>query len=714
MTVWIINGKTLSIQDAVDYVSDSKKTAKSFDELRSEYEISPDLQEEMTLEEYYLACEDNINRALNYVSNEDKIDGYISGYLCDPELAEQQFRRTKEINLSRVGKELKDDNGNYFYHIIQSFPEELDISDSEVHQCGIELVERLGLYQAVVTSHIHPEIDEDGKIHGKCKHNHILINSHIYHEFVDPANPYKMKYHDCKESYAQLQLINDQIAIEHGLPIIASPEKGHGYSWFESAAINKGKSWKQQVRTDIANAMKTSNNIESFEKKMNKAGYKLRFGNSKDHGEVITYTTPDEKHRVRDYKLGRGYTKSDLEIYWGIKKDIKNSLEDNKKLGLAELKKLLSNTEQPLYIQFEKKLSKRRIEKLQSENKNIKSTYTNYYPLLPQPQIRDAEKTYFEDNKKYKIVNEQHQPIAEVTGSVILEYLNRLQELQKEREIEEERRLKEEQQKEYYYNITFIRTATKTPYKIRLWDEHGRKRSLIELIVLLAIVTIHNEYGKWEPAKGSKLNAPEIKNHPIYAKRDWKVQNMIDTVRIAREENINTLGELDERLNNTGKELRTTQSQIRRVTTSINKMDVLFNAIEGYKEVKNLCEKIRMLPDGTEKELLENEHEEEIQEYKKNKNIMYRFKVNTEQEIQDFYDRYTEFKKKIPVLEKQEQELKEEYRRLSKLNYNLQLAQNKQYCYGPEYKEQELSPTPQQETQRAEERTEERTEGRAE
>ena len=40
-------------------------------------------------------------------------------------------------------------------------------------------------------------------------------------------------------------------------------------------------------------------------------------------------------------------------------------------------------------------------------------------------------------------------------------------------------------------------------------------------------------------------------------------------------------------------------------------------------------------------------------------------------------------------VEKEVEKFSEKYRKLSKLKYNLDLAQNRQYCYGPEYLERE-------------------------
>lgn len=706
MIVYIINGKTKSIQPAIDYVCDDEKTAKKFNQAQIEYENSPDIKEDMTLEEYYLSTEDNINRALNYIANEDKIGGYISGYLCDPEFAEEQFKQTKKINLSRVGKELKDDGGNYFYHIIQSFPEELDISDEEVHQCGFELVERLGLYQAVVTSHIHPAIDEEGEVHGKCKHNHIIINSHIYHELVDPANPNKMKYHDCKESYAQLQLINDQIAIEHGLPIIINQDNERTYSWYENEEINKGRSWKQRVRIDINNAMKTSTDINSYINAIMAAGYKIRTGNSQTHGEYITYTCPDGSHKVRDYILGTGYTKAELEAYWDIKKAINEDLFENKVQNENRIENIIEQSKNTLFIKFEKNISARRSERRQNQTLNNKRTYTNYFPLFPQRKTTGkAELSYFDAMKSYEIVNEKHQVVAEVSGAEILSYFNELY----YREQEDLRRKKEEQKEEFFSLPGYINSAVNSPYKVRVWDKGGRKRSVVELIVILAIVTINNENGKWEPANETPIQKHETHKRPIYAKRDWKIQNMVDTIRVAREENIQTPSELEERLASVGKETSKSKAEVRRLATAKNRMDVLYEAIEGYSEVKELCEKIQAMPEGKEKTDLQVKHAEEIEEYKKHKSVMYHHKATTEKEINNFMERYELIKSKLQKAEEQAQQNKEEYRRLSKLKYNIQLAQNKQYCYGPEYHEpgeEELSLSQEQAPEKTEERIE--------
>lgn len=688
MIVYIIPGKTKTIQDAVDYVLDENKTAKNFNEFRMEYEASPEIQEDMTFEEFFISNADGINRAIQYISNEDKIGGFISGYLCDPTICEDEFKDTKRKNLNRIGKSLNDDTGNYFYHIIQSFPEGLEISDEEVHRCGVELVERLGLYQAVVASHIHPVIDEEGEVHGRCKHNHIIMNSHIYHEFVDKDNPHKIKYHDCKDTYAQLQLINDQIAIEHGLPIIAEPDMDRVYSWFETKEKNQGKSWKERVRIDVNNAMRTSSDFNSFEESMLATGYKIRTGNSKEHGQYVTYTCPDGKNKVRDYVLGRGYTKAELEAYWNIKKSINQEQKSNnqKRAPRNKIEKILETTSEPLSIKFKKELSEERKKKRVDQNLNNRDSYTNYLPLTSSKTYSEAELSYFALSKSYEIVNSKHHTMTEVSGQDILDYYRRLRERDLREKEEEAQRRKERQYRAYYSRNGFVKSATREPYRISRYDENGRERTVAELILYLAAVIIQNEFGKWEPPYTSELNSEEYENDPIYAQKDWKIQNMLDTIRIAREENISNALEVDERCDKVGKEIKKSAAEIRRLTDSINRMEPMIEAIQGYREVKDICEKIHEMPDGPEKTELQKRHAKEIESYKEHKALIYRFKV-TPDDIQDVLERYEEYINKRKSAKEQNEKFRQQYQNLSKLKYNLQLAQNKQYCYGPAYME---------------------------
>ena len=79
MIAWIINGRSKSIREALEYISDESKTAKNFSQFLMEQEFLPEVGEDTTYEEFSCASTTGINRALKYVSNDNKIGGYISG-----------------------------------------------------------------------------------------------------------------------------------------------------------------------------------------------------------------------------------------------------------------------------------------------------------------------------------------------------------------------------------------------------------------------------------------------------------------------------------------------------------------------------------------------------------------------------------------------------------------------------------------------------------
>lgn len=686
--IWGIKGKgnqVKPLQQSLDYVDDEEKmTSSEMKQLRYLYDNDEEMQQIMTWDEFRVLNEDNINAVFNYAANEDKIEGLKSGYLCDVSCAIKEFFNTKEANLRAVGRTLDSDTGAQAFHIVQSFPEELDISDEEVHQCGMELLERLGLYQGVVFSHVHPVVDEEQEVHGKCKHNHIIINSHIYHEFIDPDNPRKMKYNDCKETYAYLQLLNDQIAIEHGLPIITEPDLNKVYSWKETDERNKGKSWKQRVRMDINNAMRIASDKEEFISQLKALGYQCREGNSRSNGAYITYTCPDNTHKVRDYVLGKDYTIEQLEAFWELKKNIEaESLTENNIGDGAKIQELINASGKNIFVKIRRETSQRRKEKMRSQGLEVKNYY-NYYLNLTQNDFKnESVKSYFIGNEVYEIVDENHNKIANVTGYDLLEYYHIKQEIDKEKKREIEKN-----QNNWYSNKDYINSKTHLPYRVRIWDQYGRKRTTIELIAMLAIVVLKNEHPE---ENNRKAVIDEKRNDPIHAKRDWKVQNMLDTIKISREEKVEDYSDLKEKLEMSGKALSKAKAETRRITTSLNKMSALDETLQEFSTVQKICEDIFALPSGNEKNALLKKHELDIQKYKQCKAIMYQNKVVQNEQIQAFFSKKADLEAKKDYLEKKLPELKEEYRKLAKLNYNLQLAQNKLYCYGTEY-EREREP----------------------
>lgn len=470
-----------------------------------------------------LAADKNISHVFHYAKDENKTKKvFVSGYLCHPDTALKEFFHTKEVNLARVHRDLSSDDGNQAYHIVQSFPDDLDISDEEVHQCGIELCQKLGKYQAVIASHVHPIRDDDGVLHGKCKHNHIIINSHMNPEFIDPTHPEKMKYHDCKETYAQLRAFNDEIALAHGFPIIDRSELKNSFSWYESELSNQGKSWKKRVRMDIRTHMQQSNSWESFKKQMIAVGYDIK------EGKYETYTTPDGR-KVRGQTLGEEYTRSYLENYWSFRKSIEAAVDsilqtDTPLLNEQKLKALLAQPDHNLFL------------KIHRSNKSNGTHYVFFQPL--QSGEADSRATaYIQSGVSYGIYRNKDTLLGHVNGTILRAILK-----------------KEQEEELAYIQKNWINRKTGSPYYIGLYDEDGNRRSLLEQIFILAVVVLTNEAPEYLVSEAEKARKEESPSKEV-TKATKRINQIIEAAKIAKEEKIETIGQLNQELDKLGKEI---------------------------------------------------------------------------------------------------------------------------------------------------------------
>lgn len=239
----------------------------------------------------------------------------------------------------------------------------------------------------------------------------------------------------------------------------------------------------------------------------------------------------------------------------------------------------------------------------------------------------------------------------------------------------------EEEEKQYYFKVNRINTKTKKPYKIGRYDRTGRERTAIEMIFLLAMVIINNEAGKW----GKPDQEQFLQGKPEYGEKDWKLQTMLDTVKVAREENIESLSDIEKNITRAGIKLGGIKKRLKKSEIRLNKMENIHNAIGQYEQVKSICESIRKLPDGLKKESLIEEHKEEIKQYKDSKALLYRSNIKSDEEIVEFKMRYSSCKKNYEELQVECENAKIEYSKLKKLQHNVELANNDLFCYGQDY-----------------------------
>lgn len=686
--IWPIKGEVGAGQCLL-YIEDDKKVTKieKDEEGRIAKRTVINTLEEFSEnpDRFFIENEENIGRVFDYMANEDKTNGiYVSGYRCDPKRAIDDFRNTWDAyNLDAGFVPETNNDETMAFHLVQSFPEDLDISDEEVHQCGLELLQKMNDYQGVVCSHVHPVVDEEGEVHGRCKHNHILINAFKDLNGIDSDLPNKRKYHDCKETYELLQFWNDEIAIDHGLPIIINPDLEKVYSWSESTKIKQGQSWKERVRWDIEAARRGTSDWNAFVAYMKEEGYQIR-----DGGKHLTYITPNG-NRIRAERLGRTFMKENLELYWRLRSrteyDVTRAEKDNAAPPLANLDIAENGT---LTVDIP----------LGTHDKNGERRYYTL-PLTKANRPRSVLNTYFFGNELYDIKNADGKVVRTASGQEIVDYLLMLQRGGPKRFAEEEKEEQarrraaekeaEDEEKKAYesktqskqYISTFKNSRTGRYYHSDLYDENGRRRTTLDLLFLLAIVIIKNESGLWDP----KNIPPGKENEAVFGPPDWKTENMLASLHYATEEGLSNPVEVDNRVNEVGASYSRIRADVKRSTAALEHMKPLADAVADWRETKDLMEKILALPEGPEKQKLLEQYESEFAKYKRARAAMYAAKLNTNREIGDFLARYEEIRKKMPEKETKLEETKEEYRKLKKLQYNILLAQNEQYVYGAAY-----------------------------
>ena len=229
-----------------------------------------------------------VNKAVDYICNPDKTDEgiLISSYGCSPETAAYDFK----FALSKTSQS----DPNKVYHLIQSFlPGE--VSYKEAHQIGVELADKLleGKYSYVVSTHINK-----GHVH-----NHIIFCAadNINHE----------KYHDCKKTYYNIRNLSDDLCREHELSIITPGEK-RGKTYKEWLAGKNGSAWKEQLKSDIDEAIKNAASYEDCIELIRAKGYEVKGETFRENAHKFISLRPLDRERfVRGSarSLGAEYTK---------------------------------------------------------------------------------------------------------------------------------------------------------------------------------------------------------------------------------------------------------------------------------------------------------------------------------------------------------------------------------------------------------------------
>lgn len=221
---------------------------------------------------------------LQYTMQDEKTvanDGnkYVTGINCTPQSAYTEFNNTKRL----YGKT----DGRLFYHFVQSFSVDENISPQTAHEIAVrfaEETEKFSGFEIVVSTH--------------CDRDH--IHSHFVMNSVNAENG--KKFHIRESEVEMLMQKSDALCLEYGLSVLKPKpitERAKPMNDREYRSAEKGESWKIRLEAVISTAMQTAANREHFIMLMEAEGYGVKWTDTRKN---ITYTTPEGK-ACRDSKL---------------------------------------------------------------------------------------------------------------------------------------------------------------------------------------------------------------------------------------------------------------------------------------------------------------------------------------------------------------------------------------------------------------------------
>mgnify|MGYP000609276189 FL=1 len=221
----------------------------------------------------------------------------VSGWNCTAQSARSEMQLTKE--------RFRKTDGRQYYHFVQSFSEQDDLTPQKARTIALELAQReFPDFEALVATHIDTDF----------LHSHLIVNSVSFRD--------GRKLHQSAADLQAHRVVNDEICAALHLSILPPPqkqvkEKRMGTREYRSAA--KGESWKFRLMNTIDQCMQFAASKEEFISLMESEGYQVRWTASRKN---ITYTTP-QGMKCRDDRLHElKYTKEVMEREFRVRAEI--------------------------------------------------------------------------------------------------------------------------------------------------------------------------------------------------------------------------------------------------------------------------------------------------------------------------------------------------------------------------------------------------------
>ncbi len=201
----------------------------------------------------------------------------ITGSNCVPQASYLEMMTTKQ--------RFQKTDGRQFYHFVQSFSEDDNLTPQEANVIGLELAQRaFPGYEVVIATHIDTN----------HLHNHFVVNS------VSCENGRKL--HQNRDTLLAHRKLNDEICMAYGLRVLEEPEKYPKKKRIKPGEYQAGlryDSWKLDLIQAINEALEYAADRESFIENMEYEGYEVTWTDTRKH---ITFTCPNGR-KCRDSSL---------------------------------------------------------------------------------------------------------------------------------------------------------------------------------------------------------------------------------------------------------------------------------------------------------------------------------------------------------------------------------------------------------------------------
>ena len=238
---------------------------------------------------------------LNYVAQEKKTHWgnalLVTGHNCVPQSSFIEMQTTKN-RFCKPG-------GRLFYHFVQSFSADDNVTPQEANAIGLEFAQRqFPDFEVVVATHVDTN----------HLHNHLVVNSVSFRD--------GHKLHQSPDDLLTHRKVNDEICLAHGLSVLDKCELRSNKKRMkpgEYQAGLHGDSWKLDLIQAINETLEYAVDRESFIENMEMEGYEVSWSPNRKH---ITFTCPNGR-KCRDSSLhDETFLKENLEALFAYRQTV--------------------------------------------------------------------------------------------------------------------------------------------------------------------------------------------------------------------------------------------------------------------------------------------------------------------------------------------------------------------------------------------------------